>query len=170
MDDVEVVFFDLGKVLIHFDIQNFWKTLNLQGEKFPLPSKEEVFTLDHSYELGEIQTNEFLDGLSAMTGGRYSHDMLAGAFNSIFLDPVAGMEDLVTRAAKNYRIGLVSNTCKLHYEFCKTRVTVLDLFPKQYLSYEMKTMKPDHRYYDAVLADQQCAAGSIVFIDDLKKT
>ena len=64
-------------------------------------------------------------------------------------------------------MGILSNTCESHWEYCATRFAVIrELFDVHVLSYEVGAMKPDPAIYRAAAEKVDLPPPEIFFVDD----
>jgi glucose-1-phosphatase len=164
------LYFDLGKVLVNFDIGQM---LRQMGDVIGVTAeslREIIFGggLQRRYESGEISDREFFDALCEQTGARPDRQALRLAGNDIFElnQPILS---LVTQLrAAGCRLGVLSNTCQSHWEHCKQRYRILTgLFDVVTLSYEHRAMKPDPAIYRAAAELAGCSPQEIFFVDDI---
>jgi len=105
--------------------------------------------------------------LGRVFNGRFSDDQLREALHSVLDIPIPGMDELVGRVSQHASIGLVSNTNELHFEQVRKVIPALRHFSTFFLSYQLKAVKPDPAYYNAVLQLLPTPPGQIAFVDDL---
>ena len=66
---------------------------------------------------------------------------------------------------KGYKVGILSNLRLMDYERYKYQIDSLNL-DYQFLSYEMKCIKPGKEIYEKVIEKCKCSPDNIVFFDD----
>lgn len=162
------VLFDLGNVLVRFDPVHFWDVLGIEDEGRQNQIKPLMLDLGKVYESGEIGTAEFRRRFRDLFDGTYSADKLNEAFLSVLPEPIRGMEDIVKRVAKRHEVALVSNTNPIHFDLCLRTIPALKHFERFYVSYELRAMKPDERFFAGVARGEGFPQGEMVFIDDLE--
>ncbi|MFI4877209.1 MAG: HAD family hydrolase, partial [Blastopirellula sp. JB062] len=110
----------------------------------------------------------FHDFFCRQTGRRPPLAELAEAASDIFEPNHPVIEIAETLHAQNRRLGILSNTCACHWEFCfDGRYPFLQqAFQKYVLSYEAKSMKPDPAIYHAAAKQAGVAPQAIFFVDD----
>jgi len=167
MNQIEVVLFDLGNVLVQVDVLNFPRSLGFQNVKELDPVISKMLELQQQYEAGSVSTDEFFHEVGGILQNKFSREELEKAFSTIICEPINGMETLVQNISKKYRAGLVSNTSESHYNESLQKVPALKYLSKHYVSYQLKTLKPSKKFYDIVLKDLKCNPERIIFIDDL---
>ncbi len=167
---IQMVYFDLGNVLLHFDHQLSCQNLGHLFKVSPAEVQQVVFDsgLEDRYETGEISTQEFYELLCDRWGRKPPLQDVCHAAADIFTINHATVSLLVQLKAAGYRTGILSNTCEAHWRFVadgRYRFLV-DFFDSLILSYEVKSMKPDRKIYQAAIDEAKLAAEEIFFMDD----
>ena len=165
------LYFDLGNVLLFFDHR---RAARQMAEAAGVPAErvwEVVFAsdLENRYEAGEIDTREFFEIFCRETNSRPDYPALAAAAGDIF-EPNAPVIDLLGRlSAAGHRVGLLSNTCELHWNhFAGGRYPPIpEAFDAVVLSFRAGAMKPDQRIYAHAAELAGAAPGEIFFVDDI---
>ncbi|HLA83492.1 MAG TPA: HAD family phosphatase [Thermoguttaceae bacterium] len=164
------LYFDLGRVLLDFDVDRMACQMGLVAGVPAEAVKQVVFSgdLHRRYESGEISSEGFYEEFCLATGTRADRSALDEASSDIFevnspmLAVVAGL-----RAAR-YPMGLLSNTCESHWLYCRRRYRFLaDLFDVFSLSYEIRAMKPHRAIFEAAAQKAGREPGEIFFVDDI---
>lgn len=168
---IRALLFDMGNVLIPFDIHRGYGALAAHSG---LPAAEVADRIRESglynlYESGQLETDEFLDRFSQLLGLRLSLAEFREVWNSIFLPETATSEELIRQLKERYRLVLLSNTNELHYGWLRERYPILDHFDDYTLSYEEKAMKPDERIYRAAVSKAGFAPAECFFTDDIER-
>jgi HAD superfamily hydrolase (TIGR01509 family) len=164
------LYFDLGNVLLFFDHP---KAARQMAELAGLTQKqvwEIVFDsdLEIRYERGDIDCREFYDEFCRRTGSSPDFAMLKRAAAEIFEPNQAVIELVETLHARGRRLGVLSNTCAAHWEYCLDgRYPFLNrCFETYALSYELKAMKPEAIIYSRAAELAGVVPGNIFFVDD----
>lgn len=166
MNPIKTVLFDLGNVLVRIDPGSFWKELGFISEGKIIPFREEYTSRLIRYEAGYLSTDDFLSGLCSLFTDNFSINHLEKAFSGIIREQVEQMIDIVQAVSSKCETALVSNTNEIHYNICMTSCKALKLLQKHYLSYQMLAVKPDFRFYKAIINDQNAIPSDLLFIDD----
>jgi glucose-1-phosphatase len=167
LGQVKTVLFDLGNVLAYIDFQSFWRELGFQRAEEIELFREDYTLSTQQYETGIISTADYLNKLHKVFNNKFTLEQIEQAFASIIKDPVEGIAGLVKRVAYIHQTALVSNTNEIHYKISQDNFDVLKHLHKHYLSYQLKVMKPDHGFYDAIISDQRMPPSQMLFIDDI---
>jgi glucose-1-phosphatase len=175
LEGIKNIIFDLGDVIINIAPELTAKAL----EKFLSESQ----TLDWQaiaqsdiflkHEKGEISDSTFFEQLKAKFQLQATENDIKTAWNVLLLDIPMARVKLIEKLGEKYRLFLLSNT-----NFCHIQATnhileqttgikhLSELFEKLYLSYEMKTRKPEANIYEQVLRKSNLIATETLFIDD----
>lgn len=164
----KAVIFDLGKVLIPFDFQRGYRALE---EFCPYPAVEIrrriiATRLVPPFETGLIEPRDFVARLTQALGLKMDYPDFCRAWNSIFYGQLIPDRVLESLAAR-YRLVLLSNTNAIHFEMVREAYPLLRHFHELVLSYEVRSMKPDARIYQAAIARAGCKAEECFYTDDI---
>jgi len=163
-------YFDLGNVLLKFD---YAVACRQMAEVAGIPSgrvREIIFDdgLQLAYERGLLSTDDFYDAFCQRSGVRPSLVDLVHAASDIF-EMDANVAAAVERLhASGRRLGVLSNTCAAHWEFCSgTRFPLLDTaFDVAVLSYQLGTLKPEPAIYQTAIELAGARPEEVFFVDD----
>ena len=88
-------------------------------------------------------------------------------WNSIYLELVPGVTQLLQELIKKYRLVALTNTNEIHAEKWKIMYTpILSYFEKVFSSNEIKTRKPEQEAYKTVLDYLRLNPDAVIFLDD----
>jgi FMN phosphatase YigB (HAD superfamily) len=164
------LYFDLGKVLVEFDIGRMFAQLGEVAGIDPARVRQVVMEggLQKQYETGRISTDEFHEAFCRQTHTRPDRDVLIHAGSDIF-DLNLGMLPVVSQLQQaGYRLGILSNTCPSHWEYCRSCFRIVDeAFETHVLSCEVKAAKPDEAIFRAAVELAGVAPSDIFFVDDM---
>jgi putative hydrolase of the HAD superfamily len=165
----KTVIFDLGKVLIHFDFQPGYRSL----EEFcpysaaQIPQRMASTGLVDRFETGLVEPRAFFDELRGILDLRVDYEGFRGIWNGIFTEPLIP-ESLLEGLAARYRLLLLSNTNALHFEMLRERYyPLLRHFHGLVLSHEVHAMKPNPEIYRAAIQRAGCLPGECFYTDDI---
>jgi HAD superfamily hydrolase (TIGR01509 family) len=173
------VIFDLGNVLVYIHPEAFLQTLGIDSPENRRIYQKKVIDIVKTYERGEDPTEKFLDNLEKLFNvhdsgrshhgkkGEYSRDDFRRAMLSIIGRPVPGMEDLVRSLSPKVPLGLLSNTNPLHFEACMENLKVLQFIPSHFLSYRLRSLKPESGIFEQTIGLLQLDPRDILYIDDI---
>ena len=164
------LYFDLGRVLINFDIKKMLKQIAEVSGVGPEKVREVLFGsgLQVKYESGRIDCREFHAIFSEAAGSRPDFEALRHAASDIFELNVGVVPIVAQLRAAGHRMGILSNTCRAHWEHCRRRFpSIIGLFNVHALSYRLKAVKPDAAIFHAAADLAGVRAEEILFVDDM---
>ncbi|MFH0807758.1 MAG: HAD family phosphatase [Elusimicrobiota bacterium] len=162
--------FDIGNVLIFFDNQTIVKKF----EKFSgIPAKEiydSMFDASfiNSFETGRISEQTFYQTVCSKLSIKISFPQFKEIFSDIFT-PNASIDKLVKKLKGKYKLCILSNVGKTHFEYLQKRYPIMNIFDSYYLSYKLHAMKPETRIFNAVLKGEKVKPGECVYTDDIER-
>jgi putative hydrolase of the HAD superfamily len=168
MARLDTLLCDLGNVLAPFDLSRCARALAPKTGREPevLLAQlrgPEFFAL----EAGELTPAEFFSVLQARLGLSLDLEDWFAAWRDIFTLDQA-MVALVERLAPRYPTYLWSNGNPVHMEFLRPQLPVLQRFRGLHLSYELKAIKPDPRFFERAIDRGGLVPERCVFVDDVE--
>ena len=166
---VEAVIFDLGRVIVDVDVHR------LAGFVFSDMSQADVDRLIIAvmsdelmlgFNTGRVAPREFYKGLTERFGLAIGFEEFKDLWCGVF-SPIAGMEEIIRQLNGTYRLGLLSDTDPLHWAYLHSTYTVLSLFARPTLSFEVGMVKPDQAIFLAAAKNVDTPAEQCLYIDDL---
>ena len=170
---IEVVLFDLGNVILPFSHFQIAEKLARFARKVSYQDPSLVFWeifdlkkgLINPYERGEISSSQFFEGLKERFDLSLSFDDFVPIWNEIFTENEEVSEVIRSLKGKT-RLGLLSNTNPLHFEYALERFPVVRLFDRWILSHEVGAKKPALEIFQNALRWANAPPERILFIDD----
>jgi FMN phosphatase YigB (HAD superfamily) len=159
------IFFDLGNVLVEVDYQKFSDGLtSLTGKT--MEELRPAFTdeLVGRYELGLCEEAEFISTLCGRIGVRRNDFM--EVWSSIFSGKLLVPEDVLLGLSRKYRLWIISNTNKMHFNHVRAHYSFLEFFEGLILSFEVGAAKPDPAIFNLALERAGIKPEEAVFVDD----
>lgn len=176
--NIKNIIFDFGGVLINLDYDRAYNAFaslgikNLEG----LLSKSQQIGIFDEFEIGLISPKEFRKEMCNISGKNVSDKQFDWAWNQLLLDIPQHRIEKILELKKTYRVFLLSNTNKIHYDHYLNELQQLngfnsfeDIFEKAYFSHCIKLKKPDAAIFDFVLNDALLKPEETLFIDDTEK-
>lgn len=165
---IRYVLSDLGKVLIFFDNNIFFKKIAKNSPFTPEEIRELTFShfyLVESFDRGAMSPEEFYRQVTKKLKARIDYDRFYSIYNDVFSlnTPVF---QLMIRLKKNYKIVLLSNTDVKRFDFIKNKFPEIMIFDEYVLSYQVGFIKPHPQIYKEALKKASAEAKECVFIDD----
>src|SRR5665213_438718 len=162
------IVFDLGKVLVDFDY-------SIAARKVAARSTKQVPDLQHflgsspilqRYESGQLTRQQFFDEMRQTTGFTATLEEFSADFADIFV-PIAPMiglhEELRQRGFLTY---IFSNTNDMAIEHVRHNFPFFKHFDGYIFSYEVKSMKPQPKIYEAAETMTGRRGADMIYIDD----
>ena len=166
----QFIYFDMGNVLLHFSherqAEQVARVAGLQPANVYRLFYERERGLHWAAERGEAPPAEFHARFCAATGTCPQQSALELASNDIFWPNVSVVPVVSQLRAAGIPLGVLSNTSQAHWEFCRRRFRVLEVFQLYALSFEIGVMKPDPRIYAESARLAGVAPHEIFFTDD----
>lgn len=163
----KLIIFDLGGVVLKFDHHISARKI---ASRFALDEK-------HAYDLffdsgitkpfdeGRLTPFEFHRRVEKLLKIRISYNDFKAYWQDIFFTN-PGIGSLIKRLKKTYKVYLLSNTNKLHFDFIRKKFGIIREFDRIILSYKVGVRKPDPLIYRCALKAARVRPDEAVFIDD----
>ena len=171
----EVILFDLGNVILPFNHYQIAEKLLpfTKREDFQDPRKifSYLFDFEHGaingYEVGKVSSLDFFQSLKEHLQLTLSFEEFVPIWNDIFWENPEVSE--IIRALKGEkRLGLLSNTNPLHFDYILSKFPVVQTFDKWILSHEVGFKKPAVEIFQKAIEWASIEPEKILFIDDMK--
>jgi FMN phosphatase YigB (HAD superfamily) len=168
MSKPSVIVFDLGKVLVDFDYGIAARRIGARGRM----SFDEIQKyLSQSdllirYETGLISRETFFDEVCGTTGFAGTIEEFGKFFADIFTEIPAMTALHIALRQKGFPTYIFSNTNDLAIEHVRNNFPFFGGFDGYILSYEVRSMKPDARIYEALEHMIGRRGGELLYIDD----
>lgn len=164
------LYFDLGNVLVLFTVERMCRQMAEVAGTDPQRVHQLVFEsgLQRQFELGQIGETEFYERFCQALGRCVDRRALAEAACDIFTLNLTLVPVLAGLYQARYPLGILSNTCQAHWEYCRQRFRLLEeLFSVHALSYRLGALKPDTAIFMAAARLARTAPEAIFYTDDL---
>ena len=124
--------------------------------------------LQADYETGKLDSRAAHEVFCRQTGTRPDYEAFSLACNDIFT-PIDSMLPVVAQLYHaGHRLGILSNTCEGHWNYCLRRYTMLrELFSVYALSFEIGAVKPDAAIFCKAAELAGCRPEEIFYADDM---
>jgi len=167
----QFIYFDMGNVLLHFSHEKMAEQMARVAGIEPQRAWQILFeghdALEWAYERGELTRDDFYKRFCQAAAASANIDQLDTAGNDIFELNAPIIGPVGRLAAAGYRLGVCSNTTLSHWNYCKGRFRALTkAFTVYALSFEVRAMKPDPKFYVAATKLTGVGPESIFFTDD----
>jgi putative hydrolase of the HAD superfamily len=161
------IIFDLGNTIIRFDHNiSARKIVNL----FHLDTKKVYQTffdshLTRDFETGIVSPREFYARTTRYLGINIPYKDFIDIWNDIFWAD-EDMCGLVRRLKGRYKLFLLSNVNRLHFDHIREKFDIISVFDEVILSFVVGAMKPDRAIFDDVVRRAGGNRPGLLYIDD----
>ncbi len=174
MTDKKILLFDMGGVLINIDYHRTIKAFEALG----INNFEEMYSqanqsgLFDAYEMGEISTFQFVNGLLDVLPKGCNANQVVHAWNAMLLDFPLARLNFLENLSKTHTLYMLSNTNELHVEKALrivkevTEKPLANYFTKIFWSHELGDRKPHGSAFEKVLSEINAKAEDVLFVDD----
>ena len=165
---IEVVYLDLGKVLIDFDYAVAAQRI-LEVSPLPLSEIAKVLSepqLLFEFETGKLSALEYYKIVSDALKMQIPLDEFRSLWGSMFLPVPLVSERLLQELRRRKRLILLSNTNEIHFEYLLEKFPILNQIEERLLSYRVGYMKPDPQIFQLAIEKAGVAPERIFFADD----
>lgn len=165
------IYFDLGNVLLFFDHKKAARQLGALAGVPEQAIYEHVFKTDLNFrcDAGEVGREEFCRLFRERFPCDASDEALIRASSDIFHVNVPMKGITAALEAAGHRLGILSNTCDMHYDFFSDGrfATITESCEVVVLSYKLRLMKPDRAIYLEAARLANVDPSEVFYVDDL---
>jgi len=161
---VEAFIFDIGNVLLRFDYNRAFASLREAGAGEP--DRPAIEALNHLYERGAVESEEFLDQLGVLFPHAVPAAVLARAWQDIF-EPIPAVWEVVEKLHGRYPLYLLSNTNRLQHDHIVKQYPIFEKFDDGIYSYRAGCMKPEPEIFARAIAQFGVRPEATAYIDDV---
>ncbi|MBN1851660.1 MAG: HAD family phosphatase [Pirellulales bacterium] len=168
---ISFLYFDFGNVLCTFCHDRMCRQI-AEVASVSVARVEEVLFDSHSqwrFEAGELDPESYYQHLCTEFGSQLDWQRLVHAACDIFEINVPVFSLIKRLAAAGNRLGILSNTNEIHWNYCadgRFAPLLPGPFQEIILSYEVRLMKPDQAMYRVAIDRAGVPAREIFFTDD----
>ena len=172
MPSVEVIIFDLGKVIFDYDLEilarafaeNSTDKKNFCNIKNFIHLNDELF---FKYERGEISSQELYEQVKKILFLNLDYNKFCDIWNNIFT-PKKYVMSIIDKLSEKYPVSLLSNTNDLHFNFIKqNNESFFKKFKALHVSHLMHCRKPEKEIYQQDINFYNIKPEKLFFTDDL---
>lgn len=173
---IEVILYDLGNVILpfnHFQIAEKLSRFS-QRKEFQDPPKMFSYLFDfekgavNGYEVGKVSSLEFFQSLRGFLQLSLSFEDFIPIWNEIFIEDQEVSQIILSQKGR-WRLGLLSNTNPLHFDYALAKFSIIHVFDRWILSHEVGFKKPAVEIFQRAVQWASVEPRKILFIDDMKK-
>jgi FMN phosphatase YigB (HAD superfamily) len=173
---IEAILYDLGNVILPFNHYQIAEKLSRFSQKRELRDPKKIFSylfdlqkgIINDFDVGKVSPQEFFQTIKENLGLSISFEEFIPIWNDIFFENVE-VSQIVLSQKGRWRLGLLSNTDPLHFNYVLSKFSIVRVFDKWILSYEVGFKKPAVEIFQMAIAWASVEPQKILFIDDTKK-
>ncbi len=164
----QVVVFDLGKVLLHFDYTRAARALAARGTASVETINQLInqSPLLYRFEQGAMTNAEFFNEVRAATGFKGDFEEFSQVFGDIFTEMPAMIGLHAALKKKGVPTYIFSNTNGIQVPFIRRTFPFFSGFDGYIFSYEHGAIKPEPKIYEAIERETKHRGEQILYIDD----
>ena len=170
MADIHWFIFDLGNTVIKLAYERVMQGI-CKRATVTRDALVELLESPGAYrdlERGAVSFEQFFDFLCDKAGYRGSLQDLRETWSDFFVGPLPGIEDLIGRLRRKYRVAFLSNSNEVHAEVIPRKfATLFEKDDRIIFSHRFKTAKPDPEMFHRALEIIGALPSQAVFVDDL---
>ncbi len=161
------IVFDLGNTVIRFDHNISAKKI---ANLFKLDSKKiyDAFfdsEITRAFDRGLLSPRRFYEEASALLGIKLPYEDFVKIWTEIFWEDES-VSGLVRELKGKYRLFLLSNINRLHFEYIEKKFDIIKVFDELILSFMVGAIKPELPIYEDVIRRAGGDKSKILYIDD----
>jgi len=173
---IEVILFDLGNVILPFTHYQIAEKLSQfsQRKEFKDPQRIFSYLFDfekgavNGYEIGKVSSIQFFESLKEYLHLSLSFEEFIPFWNDIFTED-QGVSNIIRSLKGKKKLGLISNTNPLHFNYILSEFPVIHIFDKWILSHEAGFKKPAVEIFHKAIEWASVEPEKILLIDDMNK-
>ncbi len=172
----EVILFDLGNVILPFNHYQIAEKLYqfTRNKEFQDSQKIFSFLFDlqkgaiNDLDIGKMSPPDFFQSIQKTLDLSIPFDEFIPLWSDIFVED-RGVSKIILALKEKRRLGLLSNTDPLHFNYILSKFPVIQIFDQWILSYEVGFKKPAVEIFQAAMKWASVEPEKIIFIDDIKE-
>jgi putative hydrolase of the HAD superfamily len=173
---IEVILYDLGNVILPFNHYQIAEKFSQLSEKREARDPQAIFSylfdfqkgMANRFDVGQVSPQEFFQSIKEPLGLSISFDEFIPIWTDIFSENVEVSQIILSQKGR-WRLGLLSNTDPLHFNYILSKFPVVRAFDKWILSYEVGFQKPAVEIFQTAIEWASVEPQQILFVDDTKK-
>jgi len=168
--DIAWFIFDLGNTVIKLAYERVMENICKRAaiDRDALVELLESPGAYRDLERGGVSFEQFYDFLCDKAGYRGSLQDLRETWSDFFVGPLPGIEDLLTRLRRKYRLAFLSNSNEVHAEVIPRKfASLFERDDRLIFSHRFRTAKPDPEMFHRALEVIGVLPSQAVFVDDL---
>ncbi|MDI6762387.1 MAG: HAD family phosphatase [Thermodesulfobacteriota bacterium] len=172
---IEIILFDLGNVILPFNHYQIAEKLSRFTKNADFQDPEMIFSYlfnfengaINGYEVGKVSSLDFFQSLKEHLQLTLSFEEFIPIWDDIFWENLE-VSRIIRSLKGKKRLGLLSNTNPLHFDYILLKFPVVQIFDKWILSHEVGFKKPALEIFQSAIEWASVEPEKILFIDDMK--
>lgn len=173
---IEAILFDLGNVILPFNHYQIAEKLSRWARRDPFNDPQKIFSylfdfqkgVINDYEMGKVSTLQFFKSLKESLRLGLSFEQFKPIWNDIFRED-SEVSEMIRFFKGKKRLGLLSNTNPLHFDYALRKFPIVKVFDRWILSHEVGFKKPAPQIFLKAIEWASVEPEKILFIDDMEK-
>ena len=177
LEGIRNLLFDLGGVIINLDRQRCVDALTALGDE----KADEMLDLSvqrgtlMDLEEGKISPSDFFKRMRQKIGKAVSDEEIVHALNELLIGIPLDRLTLLRKLRQRFNVMMLSNTNPIMFDtkiaecFAQEGLSITDYFDDVYLSYRLKSCKPDIAIFKKVIELSRIVPQETLFFDDSQK-
>jgi len=172
---IEVIFFDLGNVILPFNNHQIAEKLSRFSQKREFQDPKKIFSylfdlekgVINDFDRGRVSPSEFFQSIKEYLGLSVAYEKFIPVWTDIFNENQE-VSEIILSLKGRWRLGLLSNTDPLHFNYIVSTFPIVSVLEKWILSYEVGFKKPDAHIFQKAIEWASVEPEKTLFIDDTK--
>ncbi|WP_369384657.1 HAD family hydrolase, partial [Phocaeicola paurosaccharolyticus] len=175
MSKIRNIIFDFGGVILDLDRENAVRKfksigVNKADEYLDKYHQKGIFLQCENGEIGEM---EFVEKLRALCNKDLTYQQVYDGWNAFIVNTEKYKLDyILSLRQRGYKVFLLSNTNPFvmkwarSKEFTEEGLSIDHYVDRAYISYEIKSVKPDRKIFEYLISDSGILPEESLFVDD----
>lgn len=172
---IKVILFDLGNVILPFNNYQIAEKLSQFSQKREFHDPEKIFSylfdlqegVINPFDMGKMSPQEFFQSVKNHLGLSIVFEQFIPIWTNIFTEDLE-VSEIIRSLKGKWRLGLLSNTDPLHFNYVVSTFPIISVLEKWILSCEVGIKKPDVPIFQKAIEWASVEPKKILFIDDTK--
>ena len=173
---IEVILFDLGNVILPFSHYQIAEKLSRFTQSKECQDPQKIFSylfdfregIANDFDEGKLTPTNFFQSIKKHLHLSISFEEFIPIWTDIFVEDQE-VSKIILSLKGTWRIGLLSNTDPIHFNYILSKFPVMRTFDKWILSYEVGFKKPAVQIFQKAIEWASIEPRKILFIDDTKE-
>ncbi len=173
---IEVILYDLGNVILPFNHYQIAEKLSRSAQRKEFQDSQRLFSylfdlrkgMINDFDEGKVSPPDFFQSIKNDLGLSIFFEEFIPIWNDIFVEDLE-VSQIVLSQKGRWKLGLLSNTDPLHFNYILSKFSVMRAFDQWILSYEVGFKKPAVEIFQRAIEWASVEPQKILFIDDMKK-